>query len=282
MTLALFLFFLPMPLPAQETAAPIQVKQGEVALITLALEPGISSVMGKFLGHPIPFFKKGGGDEYAAMIGIDLDQPVGSHPFVVTWEKGESTDRREIPIEVVAASFATQSLKLPKGMVDLDPATLARVEKEQARMKEIFNRSADRKLWEAAFIVPTEGKVAGTFGLRRIMNGQPRNPHTGEDITAPLGSPVLASNGGKVILVGDFYFNGHSVIIDHGLGLFSMYFHLSETSVKEGETVAKGQTIGSVGQSGRATGPHLHWGVRLNGARVNPFSLVEKTLPAER
>ncbi|MDC4224937.1 MAG: M23 family metallopeptidase [Candidatus Manganitrophus sp.] len=110
------------------------------------------------------------------------------------------------------------------------------------------------------------------------MNGQPRNPHTGEDISAPLGTPVLASNGGRVILVGDFYFNGQSVIIDHGLGLFSMYFHLAETTVKEGDVVAKGQAIGSVGQSGRATGPHLHWGVRLNGARVNPFSLIEKKL----
>lgn len=270
-----------MPLQAQETA-PIQVKQGEIALITLALEPDIPSVMGAFLGHPIPFFKKSA-DEYAAIIGIDLDQPVGLQPFVVTWKKGESTDRREVAIEVVAVSFGTQSLKLPKGMVDLDPPILARVEKEQARMKEIFNKSADQKLWEAAFIVPTEGKVAGTFGLRRIMNGQPRNPHTGEDITAPLGTPVLASNGGKVILVGDFFFNGHSVIIDHGLGLFSMYFHLAETVVKEGETVVKGQTIGSVGQSGRATGPHLHWGVRLNGARVNPFSLIEKNLgPKER
>jgi murein DD-endopeptidase MepM/ murein hydrolase activator NlpD len=266
-----------MPLQAQETAAPIQVKQGEIALVTLTLEPEVQSVAGKFLNHPIPFFKKSG-EEYAAMIGIDLDQPVGRQPLLVTWKNGESTDRREIAIEVVSASFGTETLKLPKAMVDLDPPTLARVEKEQARMKEIFNQSADQRLWEAAFIVPTEGKVAGTFGLRRIMNGQPRNPHTGEDISAPLGTPVLASNGGRVILVGDFYFNGHSIIIDHGLGLFSMYFHLAETAVKEGEIVTKGQPIGSVGQSGRATGPHLHWGVRLNGARVNPFSLIEKKL----
>lgn len=272
-----FLSFFSTPLPAEETAAPIQVKQGEIALITLPLEPESRSVIGKFLDHPIPFFQKNA-EEYAAMIGIDLDQPVGLQPLVVTWKNGESTDRREIPIEVVSASFGTQTLKLPKGMVDLDPPTLARVEKEQARMKEIFNKSVDQRLWEAAFIIPTEGKAMGTFGLRRIMNGQPRNPHTGEDISAPLGAPVLASNGGRVILVGEFYFNGHSVIIDHGLGLFSMYFHLAETAVKEGEIVTKGQPIGSVGQSGRATGPHLHWGVRLNGARVNPFSLIEKKL----
>ncbi|MDC4203570.1 MAG: M23 family metallopeptidase [Candidatus Manganitrophus sp.] len=273
----LFFYFLSIPLQAQETSAPIQVKQGEIALITLTLESDIPSVVGKFLDQPIPFFKKNT-DEYAAMIGIDLDQKIGLQPLIVTWKKGESTDRREIPIEVVSASFGTETLKLPKAMVDLDPPTLARVEKEQARMKEIFNKSADQRLWEAAFIVPAEGKVAGTFGLRRIMNGQPRNPHTGEDISAPLGTPVLASNGGRVILVGEFYFNGHSVIIDHGLGLFSMYFHLAETTVKEGDVVAKGQAIGSVGQSGRATGPHLHWGVRLNGARVNPFSLIEKKL----
>lgn len=274
----LFFYFLSIPLQAQETSAPIQVKQGEIALITLTLEADIPSVTGKFVDQPIPFFKKGT-EEYAAMIGIDLDQKIGLQPLVVTWKKGKSTHRREIPIEVVSASFGTQSLNnLPKGMVDLDPPTLARVEKEQTRMKAIFDKSADQRLWEAAFIVPAEGKVAGTFGLRRIMNGQPRNPHTGEDISAPLGAPVLASNAGRVILVGDFYFNGHSVIIDHGLGLFSMYFHLAETTVNEGDVVAKGQSIGSVGQSGRATGPHLHWGVRLNGARVNPFSLIEKRL----
>lgn len=260
-----------------EEIPPIQVKQGEIVYLTLTLEPEAGSVIGKFLNQSIPFFKKGEG-EFAAIVGIDLAQEVGPQPLSVTWKKGESTERRQYTIDVVSASFGTEKLTLPKKMVDLDPPTLARVEREQQQMRTLFDKTAGERLWEGDFVVPTEGRIRGTFGQTRIMNGQPRNPHTGEDISAPLGAPVLASNAGKVILVGDFYFNGRSVVIDHGLGLFSMYFHLSEVAVKEGEQVVRGQAIGSVGQSGRATGPHLHWGMRLNGARVNPFSLVEKKL----
>lgn len=260
-----------------EAQSPIQAKQGEILSLTLQLKGPVDSAVGKFLNQQIHFFETANRG-HAALIGIDLDQAPGPHSFEVVWERGEATGTESYLIEVLPASFGTENLKLPKGMVDLDPPTLARVEKEQKQQREVFDVSIPRKLWEGEFLRPVSGKVAGTFGLRRIMNGQPRNPHTGEDITAPEGTPVVASNSGKVILVGDFYFNGHSVIIDHGLGLFSMYFHLSKATVKEGETVKKGEQIGLVGKSGRATGPHLHWGMRLNGARVNPFSLIEKSL----
>ncbi|MBI3802350.1 MAG: M23 family metallopeptidase [Nitrospirae bacterium] len=260
-----------------DEATPIQVKQGDIAYLTLKLEPEVQSVRGKFLNESIPFFKKGEG-EFAAIIGIDLAQAVGPQPLSVTWKKGGSIGTEKYLLHIVPASFGTEKLTLPKKMVDLDPPTLARVEREKQQMLTLFDTSAGQRLWEGDFVVPTEGKIRGSFGQSRIMNGQPRNPHTGEDISAPLGAPVLASNGGKVIMVGDYYFNGNSIVIDHGLGLFSMYFHLSKIAVKEGDQVVKGQTIGSVGQSGRATGPHLHWGMRLNGARVNPFSLVEKKL----
>jgi murein DD-endopeptidase MepM/ murein hydrolase activator NlpD len=107
-----------------------------------------------------------------------------------------------------------------------------------------------------------------------VINGQSRRPHSGEDISAPLGTPVLAINEGTVQLVADHFFSGKSIVVDHGLGLYSMYFHLSSVVVQAGERVAKAQVIGAVGASGRASGPHLHWGVRLNGARVNPLSLA--------
>lgn len=253
------------------------MKQGEIFPLKLQLKEPVDSAVGKFLDQQIHFYETAD-RHYAALVGIDLDQAPGPHSLEVTWKRGEATGAESYLIEVLQASFGTENLKLPKGMVDLDPPTLARVEKEQRQQKEVFDLSIPRKLWEGEFLRPVEGKIAGTFGLRRLMNGQPRNPHTGEDITAPEGTPVVAANTGKVILVGDFYFNGHSVIIDHGLGLFSMYFHLSKATVKEGEPVKKGEQIGLVGKSGRATGPHLHWGMRLNGARVNPFSLVEKDL----
>jgi murein DD-endopeptidase MepM/ murein hydrolase activator NlpD len=131
------------------------------------------------------------------------------------------------------------------------------------------------KLWQPSFVEPVSGKRTGIFGSVRIMNGQARNPHNGEDIGAPLGTDVAATNDGVVRLTVDHIFSGRGVFLDHGLGFYSMYFHLSEVLVKEGDVVRAGQIVGKVGATGRATGPHLHWGVKLNGARVNPYALLD-------
>ncbi|MFQ5598238.1 MAG: M23 family metallopeptidase [Nitrospiria bacterium] len=253
---------------------PIAVKQGGIVHLSLDTGKGNPSVQGKFLGRTIPFFKTNEG-VYSTVLGIDLAQKKGTWPFVVSWEDGDKSVRQEYRIQIVGAKFGIQELTLPKGKVDLDPPTLSRVRREQGEMKEVFSHSIDKKLWNGAFLVPVEGKIQGTFGRRRILNGQARRPHTGEDISAPQGAETRATNSGKIVLVSDFFFNGRSVVIDHGLGLFSMYFHLSEITVEEGMMVQRGQGIGRVGQTGRVTGPHLHWGMRLNGARIDPFSLVD-------
>jgi murein DD-endopeptidase MepM/ murein hydrolase activator NlpD len=130
-------------------------------------------------------------------------------------------------------------------------------------------------LWRSNFVEPVNGKRTGIFGSVRIMNGQPRNPHNGEDIGAPLGAEVAATNDGIVRITVDHIFSGKGIFIDHGLGFYTMYFHLSEVLVKDGDLITAGQIIGKVGATGRATGPHLHWGVKLNGARVNPYSLLD-------
>jgi murein DD-endopeptidase MepM/ murein hydrolase activator NlpD len=131
------------------------------------------------------------------------------------------------------------------------------------------------RLWQESFLEPVNGKRTGIFGSVRIMNGQARNPHNGEDIGAPLGAEVAATNDGVVRLTVDHIFSGRGVYLDHGLGFYSMYFHLSDVLVKEGDLVKAGQIVGKVGATGRATGPHLHWGVKLNGARVNPYALLD-------
>ena len=122
-----------------------------------------------------------------------------------------------------------------------------------------------------------EGRPGSRFGLRRWINGERKNSHTGMDIKAPEGQPVKAANSGRVALVGDFFFAGRAVFLDHGQGVYTMYFHLSKIDVEEGQKVSKGEVLGLVGMTGRATGPHLHWGARLGGARVDPASLVERT-----
>jgi len=180
-------------------------------------------------------------------------------------------------ITVTPGDFGVQALSLPDKQVDLDSETLRRVEIEQRTMLTAMQRVTPRA-WDGAFILPSDGNIQNTFGLRRMINGQPRRPHTGEDISAPAGAPVSAINHGTIRLVADHFFSGKSVVIDHGLGLYSMYFHLSDVTVHAGERVAKSQVIGAVGATGRASGPHLHWGVRLNGARVNPLSLPAATV----
>ncbi len=263
------------------SAASIQARQGDVVRIPIPIPIPMEadSVTGTWMGKPVPFFKGEAGWE--ALLGIDLDQPPGRLPFSASWKKEAQSDTLghtwDHVIEVQPGAFGTQTLTLPKEKAEPDADALSRIAADKERFEAAFQESRPRRYWTEGFIVPVPGPTLGSFGKRRTINGQPRAPHTGEDIAAPMGTAVLAANDGVVALTGDFYFNGKSVLMDHGLGLFSMYFHLSEIAVQPGQPVARGATIGRVGQSGRATGPHLHWGVRLNNARVNPFSLVEET-----
>jgi murein DD-endopeptidase MepM/ murein hydrolase activator NlpD len=151
---------------------------------------------------------------------------------------------------------------------------LERVNKEAGQLKSLFRVFRDERLWTGTFIRPVEGELSAAFGLRRIINGKRQTPHTGVDFRAEEGTPIWACNSGMVVLVGELFFSGKSVILDHGWGFYSMYFHLSEVLVKEEDRVDKGAILGRVGSTGRSTGPHLHWGIRMNGARVDPISLL--------
>ena len=206
-----------------------------------------------------------------------MQDPPGKQPLRVTIQTKQATDHLSYSIDIIKENYTVQHLKLPKNKVDLNAKTLKRVRLEQKEMSAAFLHIGRQPLWESAFLEPVNGTVTGRFGSRRIINGQKKRPHSGEDIAAPKGTPVLAVNTGTVVAAVDHFFSGKGVIIDHGVGLFSMYFHLSEINVKNGQTLHKGETLGKVGATGRATGPHLHWGIRLNGARVNPYALT--TLP---
>lgn len=258
----------------------VSVKQGDALSLKVEVNSSSPVIIGRFRDHKIPFFQLASSHEYEALIGADLAEPPGSYPVTLTDLQGVALRPvRPYRIKVLPQRFGTQELNLPRETVELDPPTLARVEKEQAEVAALLDKITEEKLWESGFLVPTEGKIAGAFGLKRILNGQPRSPHNGEDIAAPLGAEVHASNTGKVVLADDLFFSGKSIILDHGWGIYTMYFHLSEIGVHPGEVVKKGQLIGRVGASGRATGPHLHWGLRLAGARVNPFSVTRLSIP---
>ncbi len=253
-------------------------KQGEIVVVRVPADRQITAVTGRFLNRKIPFFPDRSGEappSYVGLVGVDLQDPPGTHELVLDIVSDAGHRRLSYNLLVVKEKRAVQRLTLPKDKVDLDEDSLIRVKAEQAQVRTALETVSERRLWASDFLRPVEGPITGAFGRQRIINGQAKNPHNGEDIAAPFGADVVAMNDGVVCLTADHFFSGKGVFIDHGLGLYSMYFHLSEVSVKDGAAVKKGQVIGKVGASGRATGPHLHWGVNMNGARVDPLSLTK-------
>ena len=257
---------------------PKTLKQGEVCLVRASSSASFGTIHGEFRGKRFPMSLGARQGSYEGLLGIDLDTGSGAYPLkVMGTDEAERIYMRVFALKVGKADFGSQALSLPSSMVDLDPQTMKRVEKEEARLKVLFQGHRKEKIWKGPFARPVPGGCSTAFGLRRVINGQRKSPHTGVDLRAEEGASILASNDGIVVLVDHLFFSGKSVILDHGWGTYSMYFHLSETLVGEGERVKKGAVLGRVGSTGRSKGPHLHWGIRINGARVDPFALLGLT-----
>lgn len=211
-----------------------------------------------------------------ALLGADLLQKPGVYPLdvVLVDQLGQSTEH-SLMVEVVRAERPVQRLTLPPAMVSpQDPTILKRIEKEGALIADIFARMETPARWQS-FVRPVNDPVGSVFGLQRILNGEARSPHNGIDFRSPLGTLVQAPAAGSAALVADLYYTGKTVILDHGEGLFSVYAHLDEYLCTVGQQLSQGESIGRVGSTGRSTGPHLHWGVRLRGERVDPLLLLQ-------
>jgi murein DD-endopeptidase MepM/ murein hydrolase activator NlpD len=182
--------------------------------------------------------------------------------------------KRDIEFTVGEKHYASQSLKVAPRQVDLSPADLKRVEREHEALEQALGHWSEPPPATLRWPAPVPGVRSSSFGMRRIFNGQSRNPHSGMDIAAPTGTPVLAPAEATVLDTGDYFFTGNTVLLDHGGGLISMYCHLSAVDVHPGEHIAAGARVGAVGMTGRATGPHLHWALNLNRAWVDPELFV--------
>jgi murein DD-endopeptidase MepM/ murein hydrolase activator NlpD len=190
--------------------------------------------------------------------------------------------RKQIDVTVLSKDFGVRQLTLPKEMVELDAITLERVKRESAIMKEVLEAPPTAPQWKSPFVKPLSGEVIGPFGQASIINGMPRSPHSGVDLRAERRTPVVSINSGRVALTGEYFFNGLFVVVDHGGAVQSMYFHLDKILVQQGDPVTKGQPVGLLGATGRATGPHLHFGIRINGARIDPMQFMKVNESMER
>lgn len=207
------------------------------------------------------------GDHWEAVIGIPLSAQPGVH-HVTTNEDG---DQREYAFTIRPKAYRTEYITLKdQHLVDPTPADLARIQGDQAQISHAFATWTAQDLSDLWLNLPAHGRIGSSFGLRRFFNHEPRQPHSGLDIVAAAGTPVYAPADGTVILVGNYFFNGNAIIIDHGQGLITMYDHLNRIDVTAGEKVRRGQRIGAIGMTGRVTGPHLHWTVCLNATPVDP------------
>jgi murein DD-endopeptidase MepM/ murein hydrolase activator NlpD len=203
---------------------------------------------------------------WVAVIGIPLSAPLGLRQVIVRGTNG----REVVEFTVGDKRYASQSLKVAPRQVNLSAADLSRVNAEKIRIEHAMSHWTEPPPESLRWTQPVPGPRSSSFGSRRIFNGEARNPHSGMDIAAPIGAPVLAPIAGTVVDTGEYFFNGNTVFVDHGRGLISMYCHLSAIDVKPGQRLATGARIGAVGMTGRATGPHLHWGLSLNRAWVDP------------
>ncbi len=214
---------------------------------------------------------------FGALLGIDVAMSPGTHEL--TWEAqfpgGDARGSGVVSVE--RRDFPAQRLRLPKRFVQPDSAAQVRIRAERERLAAILSVRTPERLWQGAFASPLPDARGAGFGARRILNGVPSEPHAGIDLPAPTGEPVHAPNDGRVALVDALYYAGNTVVLDHGLGLFTIYSHLSQTSVAPGDLVRRGDLLGRVGATGRVTGPHLHWAVRVSRARVDPIALMSAT-----
>jgi Peptidase family M23 len=251
--------------------------QGGLLRLEIKAVKPVGEVQAEWAGHPIPFWQDGSlnGLQHA-FLGVDLEQPAGEFPLNITIQLPERAPLNcSATVLVREGHFAIEKLKVASGFVDLSPEDLERANKEGQRLREIYATTTPGRLWQGSFRLPLNGPHTGSnFGKRRVLNGEPRSPHAGVDFPAPSGTLVHAAQRGRVVLAEAFFFSGNTVVIDHGLGLYTFYGHLQSLSVHEGELVERGAILGRVGATGRVTGPHLHWGLSVNQARVNPLQIV--------
>jgi murein DD-endopeptidase MepM/ murein hydrolase activator NlpD len=264
------------------TLTPAVVEAGSPVLIHVEAPAG-ASLQGEWLGRQIQFFPARGGHGWYALAGVDVEAAAGPSELRISVQsaKGAHDDlSRTVPIH--PAHYRTGKLTVAPKFVAPSPEALEEIKAETELKGKVFGTSAPEPLWAADFRAPVAAPPTDSFGTRRMFNGKLASIHKGMDFRAPSGTPVRAGNSGTVVLARPLYYEGNCVVVDHGLGLFTLSMHLSRIDVREGQQVATGDRLGLSGATGRVTGPHLHWAVRWQGAYLDPAKLLRLDLSTVR
>jgi len=260
------------------------VRPGDVTLVTVRSSSELDWVTGRLEGKKL-YFKKEGPFIFTTLIAFPMDKKRGEYKLYLRASGKEAELAKTVMLNVMKRDYRLERLKLPKNMVEPGEKQLERIRRENRALFSVKRYISKKRYWEGDFIRPVKGKIAGNFGVRRILNGVSKSPHSGNDVRAPAGSKIKSPNDGRVIYVDNMYYGGKTIVIDHGHGLSTLYMHLSKIFVNHGQEIKKGQIIGLVGSTGRSTGPHLHWGAYLYGEKVDPASLlglsVDEVITAE-
>ena len=261
------------------TLIPAIVQSGSPELIAVEGPPD-ARIEGDWLGHKLAFFRGRTGPRWFALTGADVEAAPGASTLriVVHTTAGDRDLTRAV--EIHPSHYRTGALTVAPKFVEPTPDAQKQIEAEQQLKARVFAASAQEPLWSGSFHAPVTAPPTDSFGTRRMFNGKLASVHKGMDFRAPSGTPVRAGNSGVVVLARPLYFEGNCVIIDHGLGLFTLSMHFSRIDVHEGERVEKGQLLGLSGATGRVTGPHLHWAVRWQNAYLDPAKLLRLDLSA--
>ncbi|MEP6995250.1 MAG: M23 family metallopeptidase [Acidobacteriota bacterium] len=253
-------------------------RQGEIVAVTLESSVPLASAKLSDGKHTAAMERDStaGGRVLHVLWGVDFESSLGARRVRVE-ARGLCGDAHGAAwdLKVASGRFPEQKLTVDPAYVEPPPSEKERIERERAEVGRVWAAAPTARRWSEGFRLPVDAPLRPNFGAKRVFNGQPRSRHNGVDLAAPPGAPVTAPAAGTVVLAEEMYFSGGTVILDHGGGLFTTYFHLSRIDVKAGDRAAAGARIGAVGATGRATGPHLHWGARLHGARVNPLDLLK-------
>ena len=261
------------PAPITITAKSRSLQPGELVVLSIALAEPADQVHVRAFDHDVVAYRDGE-REWRALVGVDLDVKPGTHRVTVDAGTAGAHAHATYDLVIVPRVFRTRRLTVNEAFVTPPPSEQARIDREAALLAGVWQSPAPERLWTGPFVRPVPQEANSAFGTRSIFNGKPRNAHGGADFLSPAGTPIHSPNAGRIVVARNLYFSGNTVIVDHGLGLFSMMAHLSAIDVHEGDLVTAGEVLGRVGATGRVTGPHLHWAVRASGARVDPLSLL--------